>query len=195
MIDDGLPAWELQFRFSSNRLCLAYCATVGERWRRSFERLRGGEDLGRWLVEAGLLPAPPPVNKRQLTEARKLREAIYLSLRSAMTEDDVNVADAAIINRLARHQAICPQLDATGARETWAGSDPLAAGMATVAADAVELLTSPQLHRVRQCDAADCALLFLDTSRPGRRRWCADQACGSRARSAAYRQRRYQAHD
>lgn len=193
MTNDGLPAWELRFPFSSNRLGLALCATVGERWRRSFERLRSGEDLGRWLVEAGLLPAPPPVNKRQLTEARNLREAIYRTVCSAMTEEDVRFEDAATINRLARHPAICPQLGSTGARETWAGSDPVVAGLSTVAADAVELLTSPQLNRVRECEAADCALLFLDTSRPGRRRWCADRACGSRSRSAAYRQRRYAA--
>jgi predicted RNA-binding Zn ribbon-like protein len=36
----------------------------------------------------------------------------------------------------------------------------------------------------------ECGLLFLDTSRPGRRRWCSSTACGGKARAAAYRQRR-----
>ena len=58
---DGLPEWELVFRFTSGRLCLAFCATVGERWRRSFERLRTPADLTRWLVEAGLADAPVEV--------------------------------------------------------------------------------------------------------------------------------------
>lgn len=187
---DGLPTWELQFRFSSNRLCLSFCATVGERWRRCFERLRGVDDLGRWLVAARLLSEAPEATQRQLDQARALREAIYRSVRSAMTNHELGAADVAIINRFARGQPLCPQLGADGARETWSGPDPVASGLATIAADAVELLTSADLlRRVRECDAADCALLFLDTSRPGRRRWCADGACGSRARSAAYRSR------
>ena len=33
-------------------------------------------------------------------------------------------------------------------------------------------------------------MLFVDSSRPGRRRWCAGEACGNRARTKAYRHRR-----
>src|SRR5215472_815344 len=46
-----LPPDELLFHWKGGRVCLDFVATVGERWRRSFERLRGREDLARWLVE------------------------------------------------------------------------------------------------------------------------------------------------
>ncbi|WP_338023753.1 CGNR zinc finger domain-containing protein [Amycolatopsis vastitatis] len=43
---------------------------------------------------------------------------------------------------------------------------------ATVARDAVELLAGPFAHRIRTCAAEDCHLIYVDASRPGRRRWC-----------------------
>lgn len=186
----GLPPEELAFRFASDRLCLAFCATVGERWRRSFERLRTPDDLGRWLDEAGLTPDLKTVSAPDLDEARELREAVYRLVLARMDGDLGAPRDRDVVNRLARRPPVSPQIGADGGRRTWVGSAAAAAGLASVAVDAVELVTGPEIARVRECEAPDCALLFLDHSRPGRRRWCADGACGTRARSAAYRARR-----
>lgn len=187
---EGLPAWELVFRFTSGRLCLSFCATVGERWRRSFERLRTPGDLGRWLVAAGLADTPPSVTPELLRAARKLREAIYRLVLADLAGEAGDDADRGIVNTHARHRPVVPQIAPNGARELWAGPNVASAGLASIALDAVDLLTSSAIERVRECAAPDCALLFWDTSRPGRRRWCADGACGSKARSAAYRSRR-----
>jgi predicted RNA-binding Zn ribbon-like protein len=189
---DGLPEGEMLFRFSSGRLCLSFCATVGERWRRSFERLRRPEDLGRWLQEAGLAQDPPPVSAELMVHARELREAIYQMVRAGMVGEEGPAADRARVNEHARQPPVAIQIGPGGARELWVATKAADAGLASIAADAVDLLTSNAIQRVRECDAADCALLFLDTSRPGRRRWCADGACGSRSRSATYRKRRTQ---
>lgn len=187
---DDLPVWELVFRFTPGRLCLAFCATVGERWRRSFERLRGPEDLSRWLGQAGLVAdAPAAVSARLLREAQQLREAIYRLVRAAMAGHPGDGVDRDVVNAWARRRPISWQLDEGNRRHVWTGAHVAAAGLATVAADAVNLLSSPSIARVRECDAPDCALLFLDSSRPGQRRWCADGACGSKARTAAYRRR------
>lgn len=186
---DGLPDWELVFRFTSGRLSLAFCATVGERWRRSFERLRTPADLGRWLAQAGLADAPVAVTDAQLQAARGLREAVYRLVRAAMAGDPGVDADREVVNEHARRRPVCAQIGPDGRARLWTGGDVVSAGLATVARDAVDLLTGGAVERVRECDAPDCALLFWDTSRPGRRRWCADGACGSRARSAAYRAR------
>lgn len=186
-----LPDWELVFRFTSGRLCLSFCATVGERWRRSFERLRTTEDLSRWLNQAGLHPSgEAAVTSRLLRDARELREAIYRLARAAMASQAGNETDRELLNAWARRAPVSPQLGADNEPAVWTGPHPGAAGLATVAVDAVDLLSSPAVHRVRECSADDCALLFLDSSRPGQRRWCADNACGSKARSAAYRARR-----
>lgn len=189
-IIDELPEWEFAFRFTSRRLCLSYCATVGERWRRCFERLRTPADLARWLVDADVLSERVEVTDRQLAQARRLREAIYRAVRAAMSSEQVTDEDRRIINRFARRYSVSPQLRPERQLQRWVGHDPVGAGLASVAVDAVELLTGPEMARVRECAAPDCALLFLDTSRPGRRRWCADGACGSRSRAANYRSRR-----
>lgn len=187
---DDLPPEELAFRFSSGRLCLAFCATVGERWRRSFERLRTPDDLSRWLVQAGLAEGDVPVPTDVLDEARLLRESVYRLVRAAMAGQPGLAADRELVNACARRPAVALQFGPDGDRRLWTGNEPARAGLAAVAIDAVEVLTGDEIGRVRECDASDCALLFVDTSRPGRRRWCADGVCGSRARSAAYRTRR-----
>ncbi len=66
--------------------------------------------------------------------------------------------------------------------------DPTApAALATLARDAVDLFGGPLASRIRVCAAADCGLLLVDTSRPGRRRWCSMQRCGNRAKIREHR--------
>lgn len=185
-----LPVSELAFRFKSDRLCLEFCATLGERWRRNLERLRTPEDLVRWVREAGLVAAAPIPSEDILVAARELREAIYRAVRAGMAGQPAETGDRDAINTWARQPSLVPQLDPEGKRCLWSPGDEVAACLATVACDAVDLLSSPLLGRVRECAAPDCAILFLDRSRPGQRRWCADWACGTKARTADYRRRK-----
>ena len=186
---DHLPASELRFQFKSGRLCLDFVATVGERWRRSFERLRTPEDLGRWFVEASLLSRVPSVEEAELDEARRLRESIYRMARRAGTGRP-DGRDLGELNRWAAKPPLVPRLGDDGRTVTWVADRPVEAALATIARDAAELLSGPLAARIRECAAPDCALLFVDTSRPGRRRWCSMAACGNRVKTAAYRRRR-----
>lgn len=188
MLDD-LPPGELRFHFKGGRTCLDFAATVGERWRRSFERLRTPDDLARWLVQAPLLETAPQVSELELEQARALREAIHRTAKLAgngwPATDDVE-----LINRIAAAPPLQPELSSDARQVTWASERPVRAALSTVARDAIDLLSGPLSVRVRECAAPDCALLFLDTSRPGRRRWCAMAACGNRAKTQSYRDRR-----
>jgi predicted RNA-binding Zn ribbon-like protein len=180
-----LPPEELRFHWKSGRVCLDFVATVGERWRRSFERLLGPEDLARWIVESGLLQDPPRVARRQLDAGRVLREAINRLARPGLEPE---AGDRALLNRWAARAPLAPQLTDRG-ELLWVSERPVEATFATIARDAVDLLTGPFAGRIRECGAPDCALLFVDTSRPGQRRWCSGTACGNRTRTKAYRQR------
>jgi len=64
--------------------------------------------------------------------------------------------------------------------------------LSTVARDAIELLTGPMAARIRQCAGQTCSLIFVDTSPPGRRRWCSMERCGNidKQRALRARQRR-----
>lgn len=182
------PPDELGFVFLSARLCLHLVATVGERWRRSFERLRRPDDLARWYVEAGLLDEPPAIDEDHLASARELREAVHRLGLAAMGRGGRDPADVARLNAAAARPDLAPQLD-DGAITRVAVDDPAARALATVARDAVDLLGGSLAGRIRQCSAQDCALMFLDRSRGESRKWCSMRACGNRTKLAAYRQR------
>ena len=180
-----LPPEELRFHWKSGRLCLDFVATVGERWRRSFERLLEPADLARWMVQSGMLREPPSVSPRQLASGQALREAI-----NALTRPGVqpHPRDREEVNRWAARAPLAPQLTEGGELERIA-IRPVEAMLATIARDAVDLLSGPLAGRIRECAAPDCALLFVDASRPGRRQWCSTGGCGNRVRTKAYRDR------
>ena len=91
------------------------------------------------------------------------------------------------INQSAAGPPLVPGL-ADGAR-VW--REPSAAqALSDIARDAIALLADPAQHaRLRRCASPDCDLIFYDSSRPGRRRWCSTERCGDRMRARAYRAR------
>jgi len=184
-IHRDLPPEELRFHWKGGRPCLDLVATVGERWRRSFERLLEPEDLARWMLEAGMLRDAPRVSARQLATARALREAINRLARPGVAPLP---GDREKLNQWAARAPLAPQLTAVGER-IWIADRPVEATLAAIARDAIDLLSGPLAGRIRECGAPDCALLFVDASRPGRRLWCSTEACGNRTRTKAYRQR------
>ncbi|MER6979935.1 CGNR zinc finger domain-containing protein, partial [Streptomyces carpinensis] len=97
------------------------------------------------------------------------------------------------VNDLARPAPPAPRAvrceDGTLVRELAAPPD-CAALMAVVARDAVELLTDPVARAaLRQCAGDNCPIVYLDTSRGRRRRWCSSEVCGNRERVARHRRR------
>jgi predicted RNA-binding Zn ribbon-like protein len=177
------------FRFLGVRACLDLTATAGERERRA-ERLRTPQDLASWLVAAGLADEPPAASRQDLAHARTLREAVYQTIKRRMGGQPPGPGDLAIINDWAGRPPPRRWLEADDSQlRAHSDSTTAAAILASVARDAVDLLGGPLAGRIRECAAQDCALLFLDTSRAGRRRWCSMTTCGARAKMAAYRAR------
>jgi predicted RNA-binding Zn ribbon-like protein len=187
-VEPSLSAQDLSFRFLAGRVNLALTATVGERWGRHFERLREPRDLARWLPAAGLASGTLSVAESQLEAARELREAIYRCAKAVISGSSLKSSDLTVINRWALEPVPAPQLRARQVVE-WQADDPVAAALGVVARDAIDLFAGRWASRIRECASDQCALLFVDMSRPGKRRWCSSETCGSRSRSAAYRTR------
>lgn len=185
-----LPSEELRFIFRSDRLCLAFCATVGERWRRGFERLRDPGDLVRWYAEARVADVPVPVTDGDLDSAREVREAVYRAAKAVIGGQLPAAQDEDIVNWAAAAPPPVPCMSQGVETLTAAGPDWAASALSAVARDAIALFTTEDARRLRECASPECGLLFLDLSRPGLRRWCSSSACGGKARAAAYRQRR-----
>jgi predicted RNA-binding Zn ribbon-like protein len=61
--------------------------------------------------------------------------------------------------------------------------------LAPILRSTAELLTSPALARVRECDSDTCWWLFLDGSKSGTRRWCDMKVCGNREKARRHHKR------
>lgn len=175
------------FGFTAGRLCLWLVATVGNRGSQAFERLQTLDDLKRWCVQAKLLETPPEVTETDLEATRELREAIY---RTALARRDgraPNAQDREIINDWAAQPPLVPQLSQDGRARSWTAQRPIRAILAMIARDAIDLFASSEIEKLKVCAQPTCASLFLDTSRPGQRRWCSMNVCGNKAKKAAQR--------
>ncbi len=171
------------FRLGLGHITMDFIATLGDRPGRRIERLAAPQDLSRWLEEAKLAERAR-VSARLLDQARDLREAIYRVLESARAGRRPAKPDLEHLNGWARKPMLAPQIDVKLHRSLVA-ADPAAAALAQLARESIELVSGPDLGRVRRC--AGCSLLFLDRSRPGRRRWCSMESCGNRDKTARYR--------
>jgi predicted RNA-binding Zn ribbon-like protein len=174
------------------RPSLDLVATLGRRHAEPVERLPGGAAVAAWLQEAGVLPSGSEVRvtASQLERLRRLREAIHRLVRATMTGDPAPPDDVAVLNAAASRPDLAPQLGDSGrAAVTWTDRQPFEAALATIARDAVLLLSSARADRLRECGNPDCSLVFIDDSQSGRRRWCSMDRCGNLAKIHAYRRK------
>ena len=173
------------FRFRGDHLALDLTATLAARLKdQPRELLERAVDLDRWLVSSGLAGGAPQASTQDVDTARELREAIY-----ALLSGRPSVAARATLNAVAALRPARPQLSATGRLQmTGTASEYLA----TIAGSAIELLGSADRDRIRQCEGDGCAIVFLDLSRSGRRRWCSMSGCGNRAKARTFRERRHE---
>jgi predicted RNA-binding Zn ribbon-like protein len=85
---------------------------------------------------------------------------------------------------------LVPELAADGTAEGWAPPVRTAQALSTLARGMIELLSGPLAGRFRECASDTCPMVFVDSSRPGARRWCSMERCGNRHRLRALRARR-----
>lgn len=173
----------------SGRPSLDLVATIGERWRRAFERLRTPADLGRWAVEGGFVNVPPEVDGAHLEQARQVRQAVARLVFAWTAGEPLGRRDLEVLNEGAARPDLVPALTSDGTLMTPATAS-IGAVLATVSRDAIHLLATGDPRRVRECAADDCSLVFHDASRPGTRRWCSMAGCGNRAKTTRFRTRR-----
>ncbi|WP_274911361.1 CGNR zinc finger domain-containing protein [Streptomyces sp. WZ-12] len=182
----------LDFPFHSGRPCLDFAGTMGRRGHHDIERIATGDHVKRWGVEAGLLPpdgAPVPVTEHTARQARALRESIYRAVRAKMAGTAPHPEDTATVNRWARRAPLPLALSADGRGLDWAGTESVLGMLASLARDAVELLTGVDALRLRECAGPTCTVIFLDQSRTNNRRWCSMDLCGNRDKKASFRRK------
>lgn len=176
------------FRFGLGHPVLEFVATLASRRREPIERLAAPDDLVAWLRLADVPAAPRACTPSELAAAIELREAVYRLIDAARHGTHGARADRELVNRFAQNATPTPRLDSR-LRQIWETEAPSAAALAQLARMAIDLLTGPEFARIQNCANPSCSLMFIDHSRPGRRRWCSMDSCGNKTKTARYRQR------
>ncbi|MGW0335688.1 CGNR zinc finger domain-containing protein [Streptomyces sp. NPDC003011] len=179
-------------RFDAGRICLDLLATT-----HPVERLHSVAVLRAWIAASGLVPAGTGLTHADaswLTGFCELRGRVGQLVPGGLAPEG-RPYDLALarVNELARAAPPAPVAvpgeDGTLVREL-AGPPACAALLGAVARDVVELLTDPVARAgLRQCEGDNCPIVYLDTSRGRRRRWCSSEVCGNRERVARHRRR------
>lgn len=204
--DGGATGERRRFDFSGGRLCLDFTNTVEDRpLEDRKEQLVDYSDLVSWAEQAGVVGGEeaealrgeaarqPAKAQTVLTAARDLREVLFdifaaVAVGDAPPERSLITLNAALPDALGALRIAAEE----GAFEwRWAregrGLDRV---LLPVIRDAAELLTSPEVSRVRVCESENCDWLFFDQSRNRTRRWCDMSTCGNRAKARRHYERK-----
>ncbi len=195
-------------RLLGERLCLDFVNTIESPLGAHPEDfLRGYPDLAQWARHVGLLDDAATARlldegaRRPDAAAEVFRRAV--DLRAALTRIFRAVAhgETPAASDLARLQEAYlaalarARLAPTEWGYDWAWAEPanaLEQPLWAVTRSAVEVLTTDEPARIKQCPGANgCGWLFYDTSKNGSRRWCSMEGCGSRVKMRQHYARRH----
>jgi predicted RNA-binding Zn ribbon-like protein len=180
--------------------CLDFANTLdGRATAQPEELLRTYVDLVAWSEHSGLIDSATSARLRGrntdvvLRTALNLREAIFQVFTAiGRGEPPPVLALDEVRRRYAEAATVACLVSDGGGLFEWHfdGDDPDRAWW-PIAVDAVRLLTTGPLDRVKTCAAeAGCIGLFLDTSKNRSRRWCTMQGCGIEAKVQRQAKRR-----
>ncbi|MGN9783341.1 CGNR zinc finger domain-containing protein [Nonomuraea sp. ZG12] len=148
------------------------------------------DDVQPWLeLQAGRLTAPSlPLTDTDLAAVRALREHVRAAVDAVRQGRSPAGKSIEAVNQAVRaappYRILGADLGAVIRRD----GDERARLLAQLAEAAVELLTGPDVGRIRACEGPRCRMLFV-AGHP-RRRWCSPALCGNRVRVARHYQRR-----
>jgi predicted RNA-binding Zn ribbon-like protein len=195
-----------KFDLTAGCLCLDFANTVDHRHSPNREdKLSGYPELVAFGRQTGVFSVSeaqnlgregqqdPVAASSLFAQAVAVRETIFRIMTAvgngtAASREDVAAFNAAL-QELNRRSQLVPgyRHGAWRLLDTDSGARRLTG---RILRSAAEVLTSDDVHRVRQCAAGTCSWLFLDRSRSRNRRWCEMRTCGSQHKARAYYRRK-----
>ena len=185
------------------QLALDFADTVDDPWGPlRFDHIGTVAGLLSWSAQTGSVTSDqarrlertsrsqPEVARATLTEAHRLRHVVVEVFTEIAADADPAPHHWRSLQPWVTKAMSQAELRAEGdtGRLGWPESDRLEVLLHPVAYAAFQLLTGPDLGRVKRC--ADCPWLFLDQSKNHSRRWCTMDICGRDHKKALYVARR-----
>lgn len=180
---------------------LDFVNTVTGRDQTPLDRLDGYARLLKWAGLVELLPkknlralaakarAEPGAAADAMERAKALREALFGLLTAIIAGRSAPKGALAVLRRhwvagVNAHELRLVDRSVVPVLRSDAAELDLVASM--VAYRMVEHVLTLPTERLRICQGPNCAWLFADTSKAGRRRWCDMAVCGNAAKSRRF---------
>jgi predicted RNA-binding Zn ribbon-like protein len=200
--DQDAGEWVDGFLFVGNRLILDFLNTRPVLPQGPTELLPDVAALVRWLIAAGIVnsaktkrivqgwrhsPEGASFLKDLIAFRERLREAVVrLERGSARSDEFIREVNQGLIEH--PPATALRELGGRFVREQLLNLQRPTDLWVLIYDDAADLLSEPEIGRIRQCEA--CVLHFFDTSKKGSRRWCSMNICGNKFKVAAYQRRK-----
>jgi predicted RNA-binding Zn ribbon-like protein len=194
-----------EFEISGGNLALDFANTVSRRRSDQIEEhLCSYPDLIRWARQACIISSAeanriswraeghPTQAAKVLRHAIELREAVFrifcaIAAHQRPLSSDLQILTVAFQNLSRKAELIWTS---KGADWRWIDQGAtLEKILWVVVRSSLDLLTSSDKDRVRECEAETCGWLFMDHSKNRSRRWCDMKVCGNREKAKRFHRR------
>ncbi len=179
------------FQFIGNDLVLDFVNTRIFAGTQGYDLIEEPNQFAHWLKEVGIQSRIDDWSATDFTRLFSLRDAIQAILQAVINSSTPDASALTLINSHLEHHVTRSNLTYDGGNfqinENQTILKPEAV-MSFLANQTALLLASTDQERIKVCEGAKCVLVFKDTSKSGRRKWCSMDACGNRTKAAKFRE-------
>lgn len=172
--------------FVAGRLCLSFCNTIA--LSDAADRFADSNSFARWAERAGyhLSTLPSSADLAAIWELRDHLRLIFGALAKGKSPDQTALDQ---LTALAPKMSLRWNQEMSRAESAPGEIQTCVQLKDAIVNDAIDVLINNDATRIKQCPASDCCWFFLDTSKNGKRRWCAMSDCGVKDKVRRYRRR------
>ncbi len=176
------------FYFVGNNLAIDFVNTQVKNGESLIELFNEYDDILLWASQAGITLESTP-SSFDMNKIYHFRSQLSSLITSFMQEEAL---DPKCISELNRYLAYAPLQQQLNCNNGILSSSPLHQQLSLVmllgkiAHELTLLLVSEKKVSIKKCSNTKCVLIFVDTSRTKKRRWCNMDLCGNRAKATTF---------
>jgi len=187
-----------QIRLDGGRLCIDFVNTIHDRFAADIEDyIVTPERYVEWAKRAGAIPPDEALEiagdrERLMADIRALRDAVHALLLASADSAPLPADPLRLQNIWLKSARQSEALSDRGVLEFHAGREDIRAPLKRIALDLVDTIAEARAGKLKLSRCANqhsCGWLFADTSKNGRRRWCAMETCGTISKMATRRRK------
>lgn len=186
-------------RMDGGRLAIDFANTIHDRFAAAVEDyIATPERYVEWARRSGAIAADETIDmsrlagegERLMADVRSLRDATYLLLSACIDRVLLPKGPLLVINHWLLRARQSQSLAENGLLSLHAEPEDLRVPLKRIALDVVDTLAEARAgkFKLKRCaNQSSCGWIFADTSKNGRRRWCAMATCGTASKTATRR--------